>query len=116
MAKVISPEFTIAATDVYELGDASAQSVSTTVLQAIGTGWTGTVTVKGRARGSSQAYKPIQYKRRSLGAVASDDTVVSAILTNTDFIIAVDAAGLDIALDVVVTGGTLAVSCRDVEG
>lgn len=105
-------------TDLIELGDAGGEVVGTIVVQLTGTGWSGSVVVKGRVRGASEhgvSYAPIPYVRRSLAGAASDDATVSAALTG-DAIIEVNAAGLQVALDHAHVGGTLAVDFQPIAG
>jgi hypothetical protein len=89
--------------------------VSTVVVQAVDTGWSGTVIVQGASVGTTD-WVPIPYKRRSLIAAASDDTIVSATITDTAFIIAIDSSGLDVRLVCTRSAGTLTLNWATVTG
>lgn len=95
---VISSGTRTSGVNTYVLGNAAQGAVGSTAIQIVGNTFTGSFTVVGRIRGSSAAFVAIPYKRRNLGGTASDDTVVSAAIT-ASAVIFVDAAGLDIALD-----------------
>lgn len=92
-----------------------ATNASLVTIQGIDTGWSGTVIVQAAARGTTN-YVPITYKRRSLIAAASDDTIVSTTITDIAFLIAIDSAGLDIRIVVTVTAGTLTLNWASVNG
>lgn len=84
--------------DTYVLGNAADGVVGTIVVQGVSDSFVGTLVVKGRVKGSGAAFVEIPYTRRNLAGTVSDDTSVVADLTDS-FLIAVDAAGLDVALD-----------------
>lgn len=110
--------FTINAASNYTIGDASDNVVGTLLIQGTPTSFVGTgLVIKARAHGSGQAWMPIPYVRRSLNAVASDDTVVSAVLT-TSFVIKVDASGCDVSIDnsTGYTSGSFAIRVCRVDG
>jgi len=89
-------------TGLLALGNTSEETVGSMLVQIVGTGLTGSFTVKGRLTGAhtgTNGYVPIPYRRRSLGGVASDDTTVSAAITG-DALIVIEADGLDIAIEV----------------
>lgn len=84
----------------------TSDKASVTVIQGIDTGWSGTVIVQGALRGTTN-FVPIPYKRRSLIAAASDDTIVNATITDTAFLIEVGSTGLDLKIVVTRSAGTL---------
>lgn len=101
MADVVSPSpiFSINAASNYPIGNGSDSTTSTLVIQGTSVSFSGTgLVVKARAHGTTQAWVPIPYVRRSLAGAASDDTVVSAALSGS-FLIKIDATGLEISLD-----------------
>lgn len=98
---------TVVADTVVSLGNTGTANVGTIVLQGTDTGWSGTVIIKGKVKGGVGTAVPIPYKRRSLIAAASDDTIVSATITDTAFLIAIDASGLDVYADCTRSAGTL---------
>jgi hypothetical protein len=89
----------IAATDTYVLGNTGDGTVGTWVIQAVESTFVGSIIVKARLKGSAAAFVPILYKQRNLGGTVSDDTSVSTTLTDQSFLIEVNGAGLDVALD-----------------
>lgn len=84
----------------------NASNATVTVIQGIDTSWDGTVIVQGALKGTT-GWVPIPYKRRSLIAAASDDTIVSATITNTAFLIEVNSTALDLRIVVTRSAGTL---------
>ncbi len=118
MADVVThtPSFLVDATTNYVVGDGSAQNVSTIVAQFVNTGsFSGSIVVKGRARGTDATLVAIPYKRRNLGGSVSDDTTVSAALTAA-FLIEINATGLDISFDNTHTSGSGTMYVRRLEG
>lgn len=104
-------------TNNYLIGNAAEGVVGRFLLHivAAGGGWSGSVTVKGRAKGSGAAFLAIPYKRRYVGGAVSDDTTVSAAITGTA-IIDVDAAGLDVSLEYTHTSGSATVNAVPLAG
>jgi hypothetical protein len=98
---------TVVASGTVALGTTGTANVGTIVLQGTDTGWDGTVIIKGKVKGSAATAVPIPYKRRSLIAAASDDTIVSATITDTAFLIEINASGLDVSAVCTRTAGTL---------
>lgn len=117
MAIIQGTAGTINAVQLYELGDASTETVGTiivhlTSVSAVG----GSITVQGRSRRSSQAYVPIPYRKIYLNGAVGDDSKVSVAIT-TDSIIAIDASGLDVALNcTALTSGSFTVGISRVLG
>jgi hypothetical protein len=105
----------VTADETVVLTHGKKDAVSTVVLQGIDTGWSGTVIIKAASPGTTD-YVPISYKRRSLIAAASDDTVVSDTITDTAFLIEIDAAGLDVVAVCTRSAGTLVLNWATVTG
>lgn len=94
-------------TNNYILGDAGSGVVSTTVV-AVETSTPGTVaiTVKARPRGSTAAFRPIEYLALCVaGTAAAGGTYSGAALAGGGDLIHIPSSGMDISLDVVFTGG-----------
>ena len=89
----------IAATDTYILGNTGDSTVGTWVVQAVESAFVGSIVVKARLKGSAAAFVAIPYTRRNLDGTVSDDTSVTTTLTDMGFLIEVNGAGLDVALD-----------------
>ncbi len=89
---------TIDGVNDYILGGHASGDVSVLSVHITSNTATGSITVKGRARGTTNTMVAIPYKSRYLnGAVAADLAVTTAI-TGTS-IIEINAAGLDIGID-----------------
>lgn len=84
---------TIDTATAYVLGNGDQTAVSRWVIQGVASGWTGSLTVKGRVFGSGAAYTAIGYINRATDAVATAAITAS-------FLIEVNCSGLDIELDV----------------
>lgn len=97
----------VATATVVHLGSTGTANVGTIVLQGTDTGWTGTVTIKGKVKGAAAAAVPIPYKRRALAGSVSDDTTVADVITDTSFLIEINASGLDVYADCTRDAGTL---------
>lgn len=100
---------TIDSVNNFVVGGNANGGVSTLTAHLTANAFTGSITVKGRKRGTARAFVAIPYKSRYLnGAVAADASVTTAI-TGTS-IIEVNSAGLDISFDcTAVSGGNVAV-------
>lgn len=93
----------------------SGATLSTRVFHIVCTGATVSIVVKGRAKGSNKTYVAIPYKKRFLNGAVADDSFVSAAITDTS-IVEVNSAGLDLALDVTYTSGTVTVDSDEMVG
>lgn len=100
---------TVTATGTVALEEASLDTVSSWLIHCEATGFTGTIDVEGRAVGSSLTFQGIAYKDMT------DGTVKSAQLTG-GFLVLVDASGLDVQLDIVVSAGSLAIIAQPLIG
>jgi hypothetical protein len=101
---------TINSADTYILGNTGDGTVGTWVIQAEESTFVGSIVVKGRRKSSAAPFLAIPYTRRNLAGTVSDDTSVTATITDSGFLIEVNAAGLDIALDCTAyTSGSLSV-------
>lgn len=110
------PNFLIDSTANYVIGDGASGSVSTILAQFKDTGsFSGSIVVKGQAKGSGAGFVAIPYVRRNLGGTVSDDTSVSAALTGA-FLIEINAAGLDISFDNTHTSGSGTMSIYKMAG
>jgi hypothetical protein len=110
--KYPADEFTLNSASEYVIGGDAGQGGAFMLIQLVSSSFSGSVTVKARASGSAAAEVPIPYKRRNLGGTVSDDTVVSAAITDSA-LIEVNCLGLDVVLDCTTyTSGSLAVYVR----
>lgn len=101
---------TINSADTYVLGNTGDGTVGTWVVQAEESTFVGSIVIKGRKKGSAAPFLAIPYKQRNIGGTVSDDTTVTTTLTDQGFLVAIDAAGLDVALDCTAyTSGSLSV-------
>lgn len=91
--------FTIDGANQYIMGGDSTGQVSILVLHILSNTATGSMVVKGRKRGTAFAFVTLPYKSRFLNNAASTDGNLTTAITNTS-IVEIDAAGLDISLDV----------------
>jgi hypothetical protein len=80
-----------------------------------GGSWSGSITVKGRAYGTTETFVAIPYRKQYVAGAVADDSVVSAALTAVPAIITVAADGLDVSLDHTRSAGTLEVAAFVVE-
>lgn len=95
--------FTLSATGTAELPNGQSFSMNRVVLHLVVTA-TASVTIKGRAQGTSAAFVAIPYKPRYLNGSVSDEIPVGTAITSTS-IIDVDVSGLDLQLDATISGG-----------
>lgn len=100
--------FSVTATGNYELGGSPDNGLPCLFIIGWedGGGANMSVVPKARSRGSMMAYVAIPYKKRNLAGAADDSTVNTAIVA-VNGIIEVNAAGLDLSLDITRTAGTL---------
>jgi hypothetical protein len=104
--------FTLNSADEYVVGGDAGQGGAFMLIQLVSTSFSGSITVKARASGSAAAEVPIPYKRRNLAGSVSDDTSVSAAITDSA-LIEINCLGLDVVLDCTAyTSGTMAVYVR----
>jgi hypothetical protein len=101
MADVIknASPFTIDGVNQYIMGGDSTGQVSILTIHILSNTATGSMTVTARKAGSGLAFVQIPYKKRWLNGAVGDDTNVTTAITGTS-IIEVNAAGLDVALNV----------------
>lgn len=90
---------TITADGTLEIGGAGTIANGSKVIHIITDGdFDGSISVEGKVVGAPDStYEPIPYRRRNLAGTASDDTVVSAAITD-DALIEVNCTGLEVAL------------------
>jgi hypothetical protein len=102
--------FSINATANYLLTDVGDGAVGLLVVHILDTSsYSGTITVKAKAKGApSTAYVAIPYIKLHLNGSVGDGSQVSTAITTTS-VIALDATGLDVSLDVTYTSGTATV-------
>jgi hypothetical protein len=102
--------FTINATANYQLTDVGDGAVGLLVVHIVdGGAYSGTITVKGRAKGNtSGTYVAIPYIKLHLNGAVGDGSQVSTAITTTS-LICLDATGLDVSLDVTFTSGSATV-------
>ena len=118
LVPILSTAGSIAAVNTYEIGDASAETVSTIIVHLQSVSAVGaSITVKGRVRRATNlTYVAIPYRKQYLNGAVGDDTKVSVAIT-TDSILAIDASGLDIALDcTALTSGSFLLGIQHVLG
>ena len=102
---------TIDSTQNIVLGEASDRNVSRYQVSLRRSTWTGSVTPKGRTAGSSQDFAEIGwFNQRTMADVAAGSAPTDA----ADMLI--DASGLDVRLDVVVSTGSVDISARPLDG
>ncbi len=107
---------TVTSSQTVSLGNTGTATVGTIVLQGTDTSWSGTVIITAKVKGSAATAVPIPYKRRSLIAAASDDTIVSATITDTAFLIEINASGLDVYAVCTRSAGTLVLEWVNLAG
>lgn len=96
---------TSAADEAFTVGATKVDTAAATLtLQIVGTGWTGTLTVKGRALGSGAAAAAIAYR-----TAAAPGTPVTTGIT-ADALIFVDTPGLEVVLDHAWDAGSVTVT------
>jgi hypothetical protein len=116
LLKTQKPPITINSADTYNFGDAGSGEVSTTMFHLVSSSFSGSITVKGRATGTSDTFAEIPYRALHLNGAVADGTEVDTAITDTS-IIQVDSAGLDVALDCTsYTSGTMAVTPKRTTG
>lgn len=93
-----APPITINTADTYNFGDVSSGEVGVCEFHLVSSAFSGSITVKGRARGTTNAFVAIPYAKQHLNGAVADGSTVSTAITDTS-IIQVDSSGLDIALD-----------------
>jgi hypothetical protein len=95
---------------------ANGAGLSTRLVHLVSSSFSGSITVKGRARGTTVAYVAIPYKKRYLNGAVGDDSFVSTAITDTS-IIEINGAGLDLQLDCTsYTSGSMDVHSDDMVG
>lgn len=102
MANVLSigPSFPMAAVNAYIIPGQKQGAATLCVIHLVGASPVGlSLTVKARIAGTTQTPVPIAYRRRYLNGAVGDETYVSTAIT-TDSLIEVNAAGVDVVLDV----------------
>lgn len=105
----VAVDRTIAASGRLVLGDASPRAISYWMVHLVGSGFTGTVSPEGRALGSDAAWAGVAYKDMGDGDTKTAD------LTGTSIIL-VEATGLDLSLDIAVSGGSVRVLAQPLAG
>lgn len=101
-----------AASENWELGDADPAAVSRVTVQLVDDGsWTGSVTPMGRVRGSGAEWRELAWYNM---ATAADVAAGSA--PTAEALMLIDASGLDIRLDVVITTGDLTIHTQRLRG
>lgn len=108
-------DFTINAANDYYLPGPPAGSVRVKVIALISSSFSGTVTVKARKQGSSDAPVAVPYKKLHLNGLAGDASYVSTGITGTS-LIEVPCEGMDVVLSTAYTSGSLAVRHSDHAG
>lgn len=101
---------TINSADTYNFGDAGTGVIAVTVFSLVSSSFSGSITVKARATGTSDAFSAIPYRKYLLNGSAADGSLVTTAITDTS-IIEVPSTGLDIALDCTsLVSGTMVVT------
>lgn len=107
----------ISAVNTHKIGSTPERRVAGAILvHLVASGFTGSITVVGRARGSSEAFVAIPYIKLHLNGAVADGTYASTAITGTSVIL-IPATGLDIALDATaVSAGSVAVHYEQAHG
>jgi hypothetical protein len=106
--KVTGATFTVNAANDYLLGDAHHADVSAMLVELVSDSFVGSITVTGRALGSSAAFVAIPYRPKHLNGVVGDNVPVGTAITDTSVIL-IDAAGMEIDIDCTAyTSGSMA--------
>ena len=109
MSSTIQVDLTLTENEDVDLKDASEDRVSRWVVEGTWSGTTLSVQPQGRVIGSDQSYQNISYHNFVSGAEAT------AALSGT-FLILIDSSGLDVRLDIDITGGTLELHAKPLIG
>jgi hypothetical protein len=104
---------TLSASETLYIGNGSDRNVATAVVQIVGSGWTGSIEVKGRVTGSGLAtadLETIAYK-----TFAAPGSFATAALT-ADSLIAIPMDGIDAYLDYTHTAGSVTIYLALLDG